>query len=181
MKLPGWLLALFATAFVLYTDDYVIAGILPELADDLGVSEGQAGQLVSVFSVTVAVAAPVGAVTFARISTRRLFVTALLVFIGANIAAASTPSFAALMIFRVAAALAAACSTPALFAFAARNAPQEKVGRFLAIISLGVTDCRGCPHRYLDWWRFRMASNVRRYGHRRWAGTRACSVDVAPR
>ena len=139
MSLPGWLLALFATAFVLYTDDYVIAGILPELADDLGVGEGQAGQLVTVFSVTVAVAAPVAAVVLARVSRRRLFAGALLLFIVANVAAALTPSFAALMLFRVVAALAAASCTPALFAFAARNAPAEKVGRFLAVISLGVT------------------------------------------
>lgn len=42
--MPGWLFGLLAAAFVLYTDDYVIAGILPELAGELGVTEGQAGQ-----------------------------------------------------------------------------------------------------------------------------------------
>lgn len=137
--MPVWLFALLAAAFVLYTDDYVIAGILPELASDLAVSEGQAGQLVTVFSVTVAVAAPVAAVALARIPRRWLFAVALLVFIGANIAAAATPSFTVLVLMRVAAALAAASTTPALFAFAARHAPREKVGRFIAIVSLGVT------------------------------------------
>lgn len=139
MSVPGWLLALFVTAFVLYTDDYVIAGILPELADDLGVSVGQAGQLVTVFSLTVAVAAPVAAVLFASVRRRRLFTVALVLFIGANLAAAATPSFAALLLFRFLAALAAASCTPALFAFAARNAPTDQVGRFLAVISLGIT------------------------------------------
>lgn len=38
-------MTLLATGFVLYTDDYVIAGILPELAADLGISESYAGQL----------------------------------------------------------------------------------------------------------------------------------------
>lgn len=137
--MPAWLFALLAAAFVLYTDDYVIAGILPELASDLAVSEGQAGQLVTVFSVTVAVVAPIAAVALARIPRRWLFTVALLVFIAANIAAAATPSFAVLMLLRVAAALAAASTTPALFAFAARHAPAEKVGRFIAIVSLGVT------------------------------------------
>ncbi|WP_098731468.1 MFS transporter [Brevibacterium epidermidis] len=137
--MPAWLFALLAAAFVLYTDDYVIAGILPELANDLAVSEGQAGQLVTVFSVTVAIAAPVAAVALARIPRRWLFAVALLVFIAANIAAAATPSFTVLMLLRVAAALAAASTTPALFAFAARHAPAEKVGRFIAIVSLGVT------------------------------------------
>ncbi len=137
--MPAWLFALLAAAFVLYTDDYVIAGILPELASDLAVSEGQAGQLVTVFSVTVAVAAPIAAVALARIPRRWLFTVALLVFIAANLAAAAPPSFTVLMLLRVAAALAAASTTPALFAFAARHAPAEKVGRFIAVVSLGVT------------------------------------------
>ncbi|GAA2101011.1 MFS transporter [Brevibacterium salitolerans] len=139
MSMPAWLFALFAAAFVLYTDDYVIAGILPELARDLAVSEGQAGQLVTVFSVTVAVAAPLAAVALARIPRRGLFVVSLLVFVAANLAAAATPSFAVLMLLRVAAALAAASTTPALFAFAAAHAPAEKVGRYIALVSLGVT------------------------------------------
>lgn len=137
--MPGWLFALLAAAFVLYTDDYVIAGILPELAGDLDVSEGQAGQLVTVFSVTVALAAPVVAVALARAPRRHLFAVALLVFVAANVAAAFTPSFAALMVLRIVAALAAASTTPALFAFAARHAPAEKVGRYIAVVALGVT------------------------------------------
>ncbi|MBA0053672.1 MFS transporter [Streptomyces sp. AJS327] len=135
----AWLFALLAAAFVLYTDDYVIAGILPELANDLGVTEGEAGQLVTVFSVTVALAAPVAAVALARAPRRHLFAVALLVFVAANAAAASTPSFAVLMVLRIVAAFAAASTTPAIFAFAARHAPAEKVGRYIAVVALGVT------------------------------------------
>ncbi|MFW5418865.1 MFS transporter [Nocardiopsis sp. CNT-189] len=137
--MPVWLFVLLAAGFVLYTDDYVIAGILPELARDLGVAEAQAGQLITVFSLTVAVAAPVAAVVFARVPRRYLFTAALLVFIAANAAAAFTPSFAVLMALRVVAAGAAASMTPAVFAFAAQHAPAEKVGRYIAVVSLGVT------------------------------------------
>lgn len=137
--MPAWLFALLAAAFVLYTDDYVIAGILPELAGDLGVSEGQAGQLITVFSLSVALAAPIAAVVLARAERRRLFSLALLVFIAANVAAAITPSFAILMVLRIVAALAAASTTPALFAFAAHHAPPQQVGRYIAVVSLGVT------------------------------------------
>lgn len=139
MRMPAWLFTLLAAAFVLYTDDYVIAGILPELAADLGVTEGQAGQLVTMFSLTVALTAPVAAVVLAAVPRRRLFTTALLVFMAANLAAAATDSFAVLTALRVAAALTAAAMTPALFAFTARHAPAQKVGRYLAIVSLGVT------------------------------------------
>jgi predicted MFS family arabinose efflux permease len=51
---PAWLVALLVTVFVFYTDDYVIAGVLPEIAEGLAVSEAQAGQLVAVFSLMVA-------------------------------------------------------------------------------------------------------------------------------
>ncbi len=126
-------------AFVLYTDDYVIAGILPELARDLDVTEAHAGQLVTVFSLTVAVAAPVAAVILARVPRRTLFTIGLLGFVTANAAAAFVPTYAMLMALRVLAALAAASMTPALFAFAAQHAPADRTGRYIAVVSLGVT------------------------------------------
>ena len=45
MRMPEWVFTLLVAIFVLYTDDYVIAGILPELAVELHVTEGHAGQL----------------------------------------------------------------------------------------------------------------------------------------
>ncbi|MFC4003913.1 MFS transporter [Prauserella oleivorans] len=62
--MPAWLLTLALAALVFYTDDYVIAGVLPEFAADLEVSVGTAGQLVTAFSVTGAIAAGVPAGTW---------------------------------------------------------------------------------------------------------------------
>lgn len=64
----GWLVGLLLATFVIGTDDFIIAGILPAIAGDLGVSEAAAGQLVTVFSLTYAVAAPVLAVVAAAVS-----------------------------------------------------------------------------------------------------------------
>ncbi|CAM3997225.1 MFS transporter [Nocardiopsis rhodophaea] len=137
--MPAWLLALLAAAFVLYTDDYVIAGVLPEIAHDLGVTEAQAGQLVTIFSLTVAVVAPIAGVALAKVPRRRLFTAAFLVFVAANLVAAATPSFGLLMALRIAAATAAAATTPAVFAYAAERAPQNHIGRYVAVVALGVT------------------------------------------
>ncbi|MFG2289671.1 MFS transporter [Streptomyces sp. NPDC048595] len=137
--MPAWLFALLAAAFVLYTDDYVIAGVLPEIARDLDVSEAHAGQLVTVFSLAVAVAAPIAGVALARVSRRYLFTAAFVVFIAANLMAASTTSFGLLVALRIVAALAAAASTPAVFAFAAERAPEGHIGRYVAVVALGVT------------------------------------------
>ncbi|MFB7918446.1 MFS transporter [Streptomyces sp. NPDC056061] len=137
--MPAWLFALLAAAFVLYTDDYVIAGVLPEIARDLDVSEAHAGQLVTVFSLTVAVAAPIAGVTLARVSRRYLFTGTFVVFVAANLVAATTTSFGLLVALRIVAALAAASSTPAVFAFAAEHAPGSHIGRYVAVVALGVT------------------------------------------
>lgn len=134
-----WLLSLFFASLVLFTDDYVIAGILPELARDLFVSYGMAGQLVTVFSLTVAIAAPVLAVLLHGFDRKRLMLTALLIFACANLVAALATSFNLLMATRVVAALCAAAITPSLFAAAASMAPAGKAGRYVAVISLGVT------------------------------------------
>ncbi|MCV9910394.1 MFS transporter [Brucella sp. HL-2] len=134
-----WLSFLFFTSLVLFTDDYVIAGILPELARDLAVSGGMAGQLVTVFSLTVAIAAPVQAVFLASFDRKRLILALLLVFVCANLVATFATSFSLLMAMRIIAALCAAAITPSLFAAAASMAPTEKAGRYVAVISLGVT------------------------------------------
>lgn len=65
-----------------YTDDYVIAGVLPDIAADLGVSNGAARQLVTVFSLVVAVTAPIAAVLTARLIPRRVLTVAAIVFVG---------------------------------------------------------------------------------------------------
>ncbi|WP_414121366.1 MFS transporter [Corynebacterium nuruki] len=137
--MPRWLFALLFAALIFYTDDYVIAGILPELAADLGVSEAQAGQLVTVFSLTIALSAPVAAVTLTRVRRSTLFTVTLTIFACANLAAAVTSHFWILMALRVLAALCAGASTPAVFAWTATQAPPDKIGRYISIVAMGVT------------------------------------------
>ncbi|RBM12317.1 MFS transporter [Streptomyces sp. PT12] len=137
--MPRWLVALAVGALIFYTDDYVIAGVLPEISDDLGVSEGAGGQLVTAFSVTVALAAPVAAIATARLPRRGVLTAAAAVFTVANVLAAVADSYGPLLFLRVVAALAAATATPALFALAAQLAPPERIGRYVAIVAFGVT------------------------------------------
>ncbi|EHR61792.1 MFS transporter [Saccharomonospora cyanea] len=137
--MPIWLLVLGAGALVFYTDDYVIAGVIPEIAGDLGVSAAKAGQLVTAFSLTVAIASPVIAVGAARVPGRALLGAAAVVFTAANVLAALAPGYPLLLALRVLAALAAAAATPVLFGTAASLAPPERVGRYVAVVAFGVT------------------------------------------
>ncbi|MCT2590297.1 MFS transporter [Streptomyces sp. N2-109] len=136
---PGWLVCLLLTTFVIGTDDFVIAGLLPQIAEDLQVSEAAAGQLVTVFSVTYAVAAPVLAVLTARLPRKALVVGGLVVFAVANVATALAPGYGLLMVMRVVAALVAASLTPAVFALAGRLSAPERIGRSIGTVAAGLT------------------------------------------
>ncbi len=137
--LPPWLLCLLVLTFVIGTDDFVIAGVLREISADLEVSEALAGQLVTVFSVTYAVSAPVMAVLTARLPRRLLLIAGMFLFAVMNVGAALAPSYTVLMIFRVLAAITASLMTPAAFATAAMLAPPERVGRFMGTVATGLT------------------------------------------
>lgn len=134
-----WLVALFLSIFTFFTDDHVIAGILPELAAGLSVSEALAGQLVTVFSLTIAVVTPLAGLLLSHVARRAVILGSLAVFIAANLAATATDSYAVMVGLRIAAALAAAAATPLIFASTAELAPPERRGRYLSVLAIGVT------------------------------------------
>lgn len=135
----GWLPCLLLVTFVAGTDNFVMAGVLPAIAWDLAVSEAAAGQLVSVFSIAYALAAPVAAAATARLDRRTLLSSGLAVFALFNAIAALAPSYAALMVARVLAAVVAASMTPAAFAAAAVLARPDRVGRAIGTVASGMT------------------------------------------
>ncbi|MET9403727.1 MFS transporter [Kitasatospora sp. NPDC002965] len=125
--------------FAVGTDAFVVAGFLPELAADLGVSTSAAGQAVTVFAAAYALLSPVLATLTARVPRRTLLVTALAGLGAANLASALAPTFAALLATRVAAAGAAAAFTPNAGAVAASLARPERRAGALAVVVGGLT------------------------------------------
>lgn len=136
---PLWILALTLTAFTIQTDDFIVLGVLPELADDLSVSVTAAGQLVTVYSLTYAVTAPLWALLLTRLPTRATLLTALAVFSVANLVVPLVDTYAQLITARVVAALAGAVVLPAALALAGTRAPIERRGRYLATVMTGLT------------------------------------------
>jgi len=126
-------------AFALGTDAFVISGVLPRIANDLGVTLPQAGLLITVFSGVDAFAAPVMAVGTGTASRRRLLMASLACFTAANALAAVAPSFAMMIVARDAAALVAGLYMPAASATAATVAPMSERGRALAAVLSGLT------------------------------------------
>jgi predicted MFS family arabinose efflux permease len=130
---------LFAVGtFAIGTDSFVLAGILPELARGLRVSEGAAGQVVTAFAITYAIAAPFLSVLTQRLPRKALILIALALFTVGNIAGAFAPTLAVLLISRVLTALGAASFTPTANAAATTLAGPARRGRALSVVLGGI-------------------------------------------
>lgn len=133
------ILVLALGTFALGTDSFVIAGILPAIAHDLDISVAVAGQLLTVFALSYALASPTLAALTGGIARKRLLIASLIAFTGANVLAALSPTYALLVVARVLAACGAALYTPTAAAAAAAMAPAAMRGRALALVTAGLT------------------------------------------
>ncbi|MGW3009062.1 MFS transporter [Streptomyces sp. NPDC001219] len=136
---PVWLWALTLAAFAVQTDDYIVIGVLPAVSHTLQLSETATGQLVTVYSLAYALAAPIWALLPLRMPRRRALCGGLAVFGAANFAVLFVDGYLPLMALRVLAALAAALVLPTALAVAGAEAPPQRQGRCLATVMTGLT------------------------------------------
>ncbi len=99
MPLP--LIALAISAFAIGTTEFVIMGLLPNVAHDLAVSIPSAGLLVSGYALGVAVGAPLLEVLTAKLLRKLALQLLMLVFIVGNVFCAVAPNYELLMVARV--------------------------------------------------------------------------------
>lgn len=133
------LLPLSVALFAVGTDGFVIAGLLPAIARDLEVDISAAGQLVTAFALTIAVAAPVLGAATSALERRSTMLLGLAVFSFGNAATALGPTFALVLAARVLTATGAGLIGAAAFSTAAAIAPPERQGRALAVVMSGLS------------------------------------------
>ncbi|GAA2438369.1 MFS transporter [Actinomadura vinacea] len=104
--MPPALLALALGAFGIGTTEFVIAGLLPELAADFGTSIPAAGLLVSGYALGVVVGAPLVTAAGARLPRKTMLVGLMALFVAAHILSALAPSYGTLMTGRIVASFA---------------------------------------------------------------------------
>ncbi|WP_181773300.1 MFS transporter [Amycolatopsis pittospori] len=103
--MPAALLALAISAFGIGTTEFVIMGLLPEVAGEFGVSIPSAGLLISGYALGVVVGAPLLTALASRVPRKTVLVGLMVLFIAGNIASALAPTYGLLMTGRVVAAL----------------------------------------------------------------------------
>src|SRR5690606_40155104 len=104
--MPLALLALAIGAFGIGTTEFVIMGLLPEVAQEFGVSIPTAGYAVAGYALGVVLGAPLMPALGTRVSRKRMLMLLMGLFIAGNLLAALAPVFGVMLMGRVVASLA---------------------------------------------------------------------------
>ena len=135
----GKIAVLALGAFVIGADGFMLAAVLPQVAQQLGVSLGQTGLLVTVFAWVYALAAPLCGMLMGRRNRRSTLVLALTIFAIGNVVAALASSFVWMMAARVMAAWGSAMIMPTAMALATSLAPVKHRGKAISVVTTGMT------------------------------------------
>lgn len=137
MRLP--LFALAVSAFAIGTTEFVVMGLLPQMAADLGVSIPSAGMLVSGYALGVVVGGPLLAMATARLPRKTVLLVLMGVFVLGNLLCAIAPNYKMLMLARVIAALAHGSFFGAGAVVARHIAAPGKGAQAIALMFTGLT------------------------------------------
>ncbi|SFP26096.1 MFS transporter, DHA1 family, chloramphenicol resistance protein [Amycolatopsis arida] len=137
MPLALYLLAM--AVFAMGTLEFMLAGLVPDLASDLDVTVGAAGTLTSAFAIGMIVGAPLMAALARNRPGRSSLLGFVLVFSAAHAIGAAASSFPVLFATRVVAAVANAGFLAVALATAATLVPPGAKGRALAVLLSGTT------------------------------------------
>ncbi|TVL90294.1 Cmx/CmrA family chloramphenicol efflux MFS transporter [Streptomyces sp. SAJ15] len=121
------------------TSEFMLSGLLPGMAADLGVSIPQAGLLISAFAIGMVVGAPLLAVATLNLPRRTALVWLQAVFVAAHIAGALAPGYGFLFATRIVSALAYAGFWGVAVATAVTLVPESAKSRAVAVVAGGLT------------------------------------------
>ena len=135
-------IALFALAlggFGIGLTEFVIMGLLPEVAADFAVSEAVAGYLISGYALAVAVGAIGLTVAITRIDRKKALVGLMVIFIAGNVLSALAPSYEMMMLGRIVAALSHGAFFGIGAVVAANLVPANRKAAAISLMFAGLT------------------------------------------
>lgn len=138
-RLPLVVYVLAAGTFLMGATEFMIAGLLPEMASDLSVSESTAGLLITAFAVGMIVGSPAMALLTLRLPRRASLSLALTVFAAAHVIVAVSSSFALVLAARVLTAFATGAFWAIASVVAAAAAGPAARTRALGVVGGGLT------------------------------------------
>ncbi len=137
--MPIALLALTLSAFAIGTTEFVIVGLLPTVAADLGIGLPSAGLLISLYALGVAIGAPVLTALTGKLPRKALLLGLMALFTAGNLLAWKAPSYESLIVARVLTGLAHGVFFSIGSTIATGLVPKEKAASAIAIMFTGLT------------------------------------------
>lgn len=126
-------------SFIVGMVELIIGGILDLIATDLHVSLGQAGFLITIFSLIFAVASPILLILTAKVERKQLTLISLIIFLLGNIVTVFSPSYSILFIGRIISALSGSLLIILCLTMAPSIVDPKYRGRAIGIVSMGVS------------------------------------------
>ncbi|MFB0620025.1 MFS transporter [Streptomyces sp. AGS-58] len=137
--MPLALLALAVGAFGIGTTEFVMMGLLPDVADDLHISIPSAGHLVSAYALGVVIGAPLLAAATARMSRRTVLIALMALFVAGNALSAFAPGNGSLLAARFLSGLPHGAFFGVGAVVATAMVPPERKARSVSLMFLGLT------------------------------------------
>lgn len=131
--------SLVLMTFVTGTSEFVIVGLLSEVASDLEITISMAGALVSGFAIAVAIGTPIVTAFVSRFPTYPLMLVCILIFIVGNIISALASDYSLLMVARVGTAIVCGLTQTIAMTVASETMPAEKRGTVVSLVFAGFT------------------------------------------
>jgi predicted MFS family arabinose efflux permease len=125
--------------FAIVMSEFLPASLLPRIADDLAVTEGAAGQSVTVTALAAALSALLIAVVLPRADRRRVMIGLTALAIASDVAVALAPNLAVLLAARLLLGVALGGFWAMATAMAAHLVPADHLGRALTVVNAGVS------------------------------------------
>ncbi|MEJ0012661.1 MAG: MFS transporter [Bauldia sp.] len=133
------LFSLFLTAFAIGTTEFVVTGILPDVAGDLGVSIPAAGYLISGYATGVAIGGPVMAILTAGLERKTTLIGLMALFVFSNVLCALAPSYGWLMAARVVVSLSHGAGLGIATVLAANLVSEDRRAGAVSLVLAGIT------------------------------------------
>ncbi|MGW3513874.1 MFS transporter [Streptomyces hydrogenans] len=137
--MPLALLALAIGAFGIGTTEFVIMGVLPQVAGDFGVTIPTAGWLVSSYALGVVIGAPLLTVLGTRVSRKKMLMFLMGLFIAGNALSAVAPGFGLMLTGRIVASLAHGAFFGIGSVVAANLVAPQKRASAISLMFMGLT------------------------------------------
>lgn len=146
-RMPVAVYVLGLSVFALGTSEFMLSGLLPPIAEDMGVTIPQAGLLISAFAIGMVVGAPLLAVATLRLPRRTTLLSLITLFGLGQVAGALAPSYELLFASRIVSALACAGFWAVGAAVAIAMVEQHQRARAMAVMigGLSIANVLGVP------------------------------------